>query len=99
MRKGCETPMTLAQEFKVKAAEASARWARACGTERRVAAERKGAGTDQHPKVRHVQPANEEWPISERARWLPALAIAIGIIYGADESRSDLPSCQSPPAE
>ena len=99
MRKGPEIPMTLGQEFKARAAEASARWARACGTERRAAAERKGAGTDQHPKVRHAQPADEEWPISERARWLPALAIAIGIIYGPDESRTDLPSCQSPPGE
>ena len=99
MRKGSETSMTLGQEFKARAAEASARWARACGTERRAASERKGAGTDQHPKIRDAQPTNEEWPISERARWLPALAIAIGIIYGADESRTDLPSCQSPPAE
>jgi hypothetical protein len=98
MRKGSETPMTLGQEFKARAAEASARWVRACGTERRAAAERKGAGTDQHPKVRHAQPANEEWPISERARWLPALAIAIGIIYGADVNRTDFPSGQ-PPAE
>jgi hypothetical protein len=98
MRKGSETPMTVGQEFKARAAEASARWARACGTERRAAAERKGAGTDQHPKVRHAQPANEEWPISERARWLPALAIAIGIIYGADVNRTDFPSGQ-PPAE
>jgi hypothetical protein len=99
MRKGSETPMTPGQEFKAKAAEASARWARACGTERRAAAERKGAGTDQHPKVRHAEPANEEWPISERARWLPALAIAIGIIYGADVGRNELPSGQPPPAE
>lgn len=40
-----------------------------------------------------------QWPISERARWLPALAIAIGIIYGADVSRTDVPSGEPPPAE
>ena len=40
-----------------------------------------------------------QWPISERARWLPALAIAIGIIYGADVSRTDLSSVQPPSAK
>lgn len=43
--------------------------------------------------------AKGRWPISERARWLPALAIAICIIYGADVSRADRPSAQPPPAE
>jgi hypothetical protein len=47
---------------------------------------------------RHALQANGEWPISERARWLPALAMAIGIIYGADESLTDFPR-RSPPAE
>jgi hypothetical protein len=28
-----------------------------------------------------------KWPVSERGRWLPALAMALGIIYG-DESGS-----------
>ena len=39
----------------------------------------------------HLPPAdraNRKWPVSERARWLPALAMAIGIIYGGDEDRS-----------
>ncbi len=39
------------------------------------------------------------WPISERARWLPALAIAIGIIYGTEVSRTELPSGEPPPDE
>jgi hypothetical protein len=43
--------------------------------------------------------AKGQWPISERARWLPALAIAIGIIYGADVSRTDLPPGRPSPAE
>jgi hypothetical protein len=30
-------------------------------------------------------PRQREWPVSDRARWLPALAMAIGIIYGGDE--------------
>jgi hypothetical protein len=38
---------------------------------------------------RNTLPVNREWPVSERARWLPALAIAIGIIYGAEEDRND----------
>ena len=40
-----------------------------------------------------------QWPISERARWLPALAIAIGIIYGSEASRTDLLSGGPRPAE
>jgi hypothetical protein len=43
--------------------------------------------------------AKAQWPTSERARWLPALALAIGIIYGADVSRTDLSSVQPPSAE
>lgn len=35
---------------------------------------------------RRTPPVNGEWPVSERARWPEALAIAIGIVYGADES-------------
>jgi hypothetical protein len=38
---------------------------------------------------RDTLPVDGDWPVSERARWLPALAIAIGIIYGADEDRND----------
>jgi len=45
-----------------------------------------GAGGALLPQ-RDLPPVNREWPISERARWLPALAMAIGIIYG-DESGS-----------
>ena len=37
----------------------------------------------------YTQPVNGEWPVSERARWLQALAIAIGIVYGADEGSSE----------
>jgi len=48
---------------------------------------------------RDALPTKGPWPISERARWLPALAIAIGIIYGADVIRVDRPSAQQPPAE
>ena len=44
---------------------------------------------------RYTQPVNGEWPVSERARWLPALAMAIGVIYGGDEGgshqRGDVP--------
>lgn len=36
---------------------------------------------------RDLPSVNREWPISERARWLPALAMAIGIIYGESNSR------------
>lgn len=48
---------------------------------------------------RYALPANGERPISERARWLPALAMAIGIIYGADMNRTDLSSGRPPPAD
>jgi hypothetical protein len=48
---------------------------------------------------RNALSAKGQWPISERARWLPALAIAISIIYGTDVSRTDLPSRLPPPAE
>ena len=41
---------------------------------------------------RDATSAKGQWPISKRARWLPALAIAIGIIYRADVSGTDLPS-------
>jgi hypothetical protein len=42
---------------------------------------------------RDTLPVNGEWPVSERARWLPALAIAIGIIYGADEDNDSAAQC------
>jgi hypothetical protein len=34
---------------------------------------------------RRPSPIDGRWPLSERARWLPALAMAIGIIYGEEE--------------
>jgi len=38
-----------------------------------------------------LPPVDRAWPIDERERWLPALAMAIGIIYAPDE-RSSAPS-------
>jgi hypothetical protein len=43
--------------------------------------------------------AKSQGPVSERARWLPAPAIAIGIIYGTEVSGADLPLARPPPAE
>jgi hypothetical protein len=38
-----------------------------------------------------LPPPDRAWPIDERERWLPALAMAIGVIYVPDE-RSSAPS-------
>jgi len=88
-----ETQSTLGQELKARAAKATARWARARETSERGAV----------PEGSRRRPAAEagdgKWPISERARWLPALAIAIGIIYGADETHAGPSSGQSPAAK
>jgi hypothetical protein len=48
---------------------------------------------------RAARSAKSQWPVSERARWLPALAIAIGIMYGAEVSGADLPSARPPTTE
>jgi hypothetical protein len=42
------------------------------------------AGSESARVATPLAPRQREWPVSDRARWLPALAMAIGIIYGGD---------------
>lgn len=47
---------------------------------------RAGAGGNALISQRDLPPVNREWPVSERARWLPALVMALGIIYGDERA-------------
>ena len=61
----------------------------ACSTNDKRPAKMDAASLISQLSQRDTLPVDGEWPVSERARWLPALAIAIGIIYGADEDRNE----------